>query len=86
MTSCKDVVEIVTDYLEGRMGLVDRLRFQLHLGLCTHCRAYVRQMHTTIVALGYLPDGPMPPEVHPDLRKRFANWRPTRSTKSGHPV
>jgi predicted anti-sigma-YlaC factor YlaD len=81
MLSCKQITEIVTDYLEGRMGLADRMRFQMHLGMCKHCRAYLRQMKATIAALGQLPDEPMPEVVYDELRKRFADWHQARSTR-----
>lgn len=73
MLTCQEVTEVVTDYLEGRHSLVQRLRFQLHLGMCRHCRTYVRQMKTTIDSIGALRDGPAPP-VSPELLERFRNW------------
>ncbi|MEJ7599926.1 MAG: zf-HC2 domain-containing protein [Kofleriaceae bacterium] len=79
MLSCKQITELVTEYLEGRMGLADRMRFQLHIGMCKHCRAYLRQMKTTIAVLGRLPDESMPDHVRDELRKRFADWNKTRS-------
>ena len=39
MLTCRDIAELVTDYVERRMPLTQRLRFQFHLSLCTHCRA-----------------------------------------------
>lgn len=80
MLSCKEVTEIVTDYVEGRMRLVDRMRFQMHVGMCKHCRAYLRQMKATVAALGRLPDdAPMPDGVRDELRERFARWNQTRA-------
>lgn len=75
MLSCQQITELVTDYLEGRMGLADRMRFHVHLGMCKHCRAYLRQMKATVAALGHLPDEPMPDDVRDELRERFASWQ-----------
>jgi predicted anti-sigma-YlaC factor YlaD len=75
MLSCKQVTGLVTDYLEGRMGLGDRMRFHVHLGMCKSCRAYLRQMKATVAALGHLPDDPMPDDVRDELRERFATWQ-----------
>jgi anti-sigma factor RsiW len=83
MLSCKEITELVTDYLEGRLGLADRMRFQMHLGMCKHCRAYLRQMKATIATLGKLPDEPMPDEVRDEMRKRFADWNAVRTAKIG---
>ena len=78
MLSCKEITEIITDYLEGRMSFTDRMRFQMHVGMCKHCRAYLRQMKATIGSLGQLPDEPMPTDVRDEMRKRFAAWDDTR--------
>ncbi|MFN0247073.1 MAG: anti-sigma factor family protein [Kofleriaceae bacterium] len=87
MSSCKQITEIVTDYLEGRMGLADRVRFQMHLGMCKHCREHVRQMKTTIAVLGKLPDEPSPEDARDELRKRFADWHRARAdAKKTEPV
>lgn len=81
MLTCKQITEVVTDYLERRMTLMDRLRFHIHLGMCRHCRAYLRQMKATVAALGRLPDEvTIPPPVRDELRRRFADWHKSRST------
>lgn len=82
MLTCKEVTELVTDYLEGRMSLADRMRFQMHVGMCKHCRAYLRQMKATVAVLGQMPeDAEMPDDVSDELRKRFAEWQKTRGEK-----
>ncbi|MCC6997172.1 MAG: zf-HC2 domain-containing protein [Deltaproteobacteria bacterium] len=79
MLTCREITELVTDYLEGNLGLADRLRFQLHLGMCRHCRAYLRQLRATIAAMKKLsqpaPDEAMPTDVQAELLKRFRNWK-----------
>jgi len=82
MLTCKEVTELVTDYLEGRMKLADRLRFQMHLGMCKRCRAYVRQLKATVAALGDLPEDSMPDDVRDEMRKRFADWKKRRTEAS----
>lgn len=75
MLTCRELTELITDYLEGRMPLMQRLRFQLHLGMCRHCRAYLRQMRATVRTLGMILAEPPPPEVRDELLLRFRNWR-----------
>jgi len=75
MLTCRQMTELVTDHLEGRLPLGDRLRFQLHLGLCFRCRRYLRQMRLTIATLGKLPDQPMPAAVQAELLARFRGWK-----------
>lgn len=75
MLSCQEVTEVVTDYLEGRMRLWDRLRFQFHLGICKGCRRYLNQLRTTAATIGKLPDDPVPPEIERALIDKFRNWK-----------
>ena len=84
MLSCQQITELVTDYLEGRLTFAERIRFQLHLGMCRHCRAYLRQMKATVAALGQVPgDAAMPTAVQDELRARFADWHKARSAGTG---
>lgn len=73
--TCKQVVDLVTDYLEGSMSLRTRLRFHLHLGICLGCRTYLKQMKDTIHTLGHLPQEPAPPAVREELLRRFRTWK-----------
>ena len=75
--TCQQVAEAVTDYLEGALSFVDRLRFHMHLGMCVGCRNYLRQMKYTIQTLGKLPAEPIPPKVRDELVKRFRDWKTT---------
>ena len=81
MITCRELTELVTDYLERRLGPIDWLRFQLHLGICRNCRAYLRQMRDTIAVLGRLPSGgieALSPELEADLLRRFRGWKQGR--------
>ena len=74
--TCKEVVEMVTDYLEGSLSFWNRIRFHLHLGLCHGCRIYLKQMRQTIAALSRLPHEPVPPAIREELLRRFQAWKP----------
>ena len=45
--SCREVVEIVTDYLDGALAPEERMRLEAHLAACDPCRIYVEQIRTT---------------------------------------
>lgn len=77
--TCRQVTEAVTDYLEGALTFWDRLRFEMHLGMCFACRRYLRQMKQTIQTLGKLPAESIPPNVRDELLVRFRNWKKTTS-------
>jgi len=75
MLSCQEITELVTDYLEGAMTTEERLRFEKHVGLCRHCRAYLNQMRDTADMLKKLSDEPVPDEVMDELKERFRDWK-----------
>jgi anti-sigma factor RsiW len=73
--TCKEVVEIVTDYLEGSLNPEDRRRFEAHLEDCGGCRTYLEQMRQTIRALGRLPEQSVSIEVQEILVHTFRDWK-----------
>ncbi len=83
--SCQEIAQLITDYLDGSLTLGERVRFQIHLGLCFACRNYLRQMKYTIAILRQLPPEPVPPHVREELLERFRAWKqrsPQSSVKS----
>jgi len=45
--SCREVVELVTDYLEGALAPDVRAALEEHISVCDPCRAYIAQVRTT---------------------------------------
>ena len=74
MLTCRQMTELVTDYLEGRLSWKDRFRFHFHLGTCRHCRKYLRQMTVAVRTLGRLPAVEIPPATMDALVERFRSW------------
>jgi anti-sigma factor RsiW len=73
--SCKELVELVTEYDEGTLPAADRARFDAHLGLCPPCVEYLAQMQRTIDAVGFAaPELERAPEVAALLRV-FRDWK-----------
>lgn len=79
--TCKEIAALITDYLEGSFTLSQRLRFQMHIGLCVACRNYLSQMKYTVATLGQLPSEPIPPQVKEELMKRFRTWKHEQSSQ-----
>lgn len=73
--SCKELVEVITEYLEGTLPAEDRARFGRHLAGCEGCQAYLDQMRQTIGALGRLPPESLSPEAETKLLEAFRGWR-----------
>jgi hypothetical protein len=44
MLSCKEVSHLVSQGLDRRLGLWERLRLRLHLAICDGCTNFSRQM------------------------------------------
>jgi predicted anti-sigma-YlaC factor YlaD len=80
--SCMAIAELLTDYLEGALTLSQRVRFQMHIGLCVACRNYLRQMKYTVATLHQLPSEPVPPQVKEELMKRFRTWKAEQSLQN----
>lgn len=72
--SCEELVELVTDYLEGAMARPERARFERHLDECPGCTAYVEQMRVTIRVLGRLPRERIPAQALDELLVALQGW------------
>lgn len=73
--TCKELVELVTDYLEGGMGPEGRARFEEHLAMCEGCTSYVDQMRRTIEMLGRLTEESIPFSAKVELMQTFRHWK-----------
>ncbi len=72
---CQEVVELVTEYLEGTMAARDRARFEAHIADCPNCRRYLAQMRTTLEALGRIEAEEVAPEAMEELLALYRRWR-----------
>lgn len=79
--TCKEMVELVTDYLEGALPPAIRTRFDQHLSGCDPCIVYIEQMRQTIATLGKLPEESIPASALDTLREHFRRWRSTTGSK-----
>ncbi len=73
--SCREVVEILGDYLEGAMAPEDRVRLEQHLADCEGCTAYLEQLRVTIRLNGRLSEDAVPAEEMAPLLEAFRAWR-----------
>ena len=73
--SCQEVVELVTDYLEGALAAEDTALFEQHLNFCDGCAWYVDQMRTTVATLGRIREQDVPAETREQLLKAFRDWK-----------
>jgi len=73
--ACRELVELVTDYLEGAMPRRDRRRFERHIRGCEHCGAYLEQIRETIERAGRLGVEDLDPAARDALLGAFRGWR-----------
>ena len=73
--TCRELVELLTDYLEGALSREDRKRFQRHIAGCDGCTAYVEQMRGTIRAVGTLSEEAVPAAAREELLRVFRDWK-----------
>jgi anti-sigma factor RsiW len=72
--TCRELVELVTDFLEGALDAADRTRFEAHLRGCQGCRAYLGQMRGTIRAARHLCERTATPTTMDALLDAFRDW------------
>ena len=74
--ACQEIVEIVTDYLDGAMDQTLRASFEAHLSGCPHCTHYLEQMRATIQVAGTITADDLPPDLRAGLLEAFRGFRP----------
>ncbi|MGH2679915.1 MAG: anti-sigma factor family protein [Actinomycetota bacterium] len=72
--TCKELVELVTAYLDGSLRGRRRRRFESHLAACDGCTRYLAQMETTIRATGTLTEAQVNEEQRTVLLAAFRDW------------
>src|SRR3712207_5879407 len=72
---CQEVVELVTDYLEGVLDPEMTAEVEAHLALCEGCDTYVEQMRVTVAALGNVPLATLSETAQADLVRAFRDMR-----------
>jgi anti-sigma factor RsiW len=73
--TCREVVELMTAYLEGSLSAADRARFEEHIAGCDGCTTYLEQMRTTLRLLGRIAEETMPAPMEAELVRAFRGWR-----------
>jgi anti-sigma factor RsiW len=72
--TCQELVELVTEYLEGELSWRQRRRFEKHIAACEWCARYLEQMRVTIATVGRLDEGAISPQARDELLHAFRDW------------
>jgi anti-sigma factor RsiW len=81
LLECKEVVELVTEFLGGALAPDERARLEQHLLVCPPCTLHVGQVRSTIEHLAGLRTDPAP--VAPALVDLFRQWKKKRAPDEG---
>lgn len=79
---CQELVELVTDYLEGTLPPAQVARLEAHLTDCDYCGEYIAQMRLTIRALGHLAEAEVSVDTRARLLAQFRDWKRTMGSAS----
>ena len=68
---CNEVVELVTDYLDGSLDAEALAAFEAHLAECDGCDTYLDQIRQTIAVAGSVTAETLPEQTQAGLLKAF---------------
>jgi anti-sigma factor RsiW len=46
--TCRDLIDFLDDYVDERLSLIERAKFELHLAACRDCRNYLASYRETV--------------------------------------
>ena len=74
--SCQEMIEVVTNYLDGALPPDEQQRFDRHLSRCAGCNTYVDQIRETIRQTGMVPrEESLSPVLREQIVEQFRNWK-----------
>lgn len=73
--TCREAVELITDYLEAMLLPEMEARFKQHLATCSDCAIYVEQIRQTLHILRQLTLEITSKEAPLELLRFFRNWQ-----------
>ena len=79
--TCRDLTDRASEYLDGCLPILTKVRVGLHLSFCAHCRAYVKQIDLVSSALRSFPNLYPSPVNRLHLRQQFAAMHTSWSTR-----
>ena len=73
--SCRELVELLTDYLDDALEPSERVRLNTHLASCDGCSSALAQFRATIEMTGRLTEDQVAAPEREALRAAFRRWR-----------
>ena len=72
---CREMVELMTEYLEGALPADLRARFDSHLARCDGCTEYLAQLREQLTMSRSLSEDTLDPFYRDRLLAAFRDWR-----------
>ena len=72
--TCKELVELVTEYLEGTLAEDLGAKMEDHLSRCDGCTNYLEQMRQTIRLTGRVREESLTSQQRDELLRIFNDW------------
>lgn len=81
--TCREFVDLVTDYIEDRLDAESRARFEQHVAVCPGCARYLDQIRESMQVLGRVSLDTISPAARDQLLDAFRSWSSGRSGEPG---
>jgi anti-sigma factor (TIGR02949 family) len=72
--TCREVVELATEYVEGELTPEQATAFELHLNFCDGCSTFIDQIRETAKTARRLSEEQVPEELRQQLIDAFRDW------------
>ena len=79
--SCRQIVDAITEYLDGGLPSAERVAFERHVAICPPCRGYLAQIRTVTRVAGTLRESDLSPEARDGLLDAFSDWKERRPSE-----
>ena len=73
--TCREAVQLMSDYLDDHLGGDDRARLEAHLGECDECTDHLAHMRTAIAVTGRLREEDLDSSARNDVMEVYRRWR-----------
>ena len=74
---CREVVAVLTDYLEGVLPVEERVALEQHLLICEGCTNFLAQLRTSIALTGVPEVDEVPPQLMDTVLRIYLKREPT---------
>jgi Putative zinc-finger len=73
--TCREVVELATELIEGTLPPHERTLFELHLNFCDGCFTFIDQIRETTALASRLDEDLLPEQLKGQLVQAFRDWK-----------